>query len=195
MLSTHYRERVSAGILVKTVLKAFPDFSVSAARFSLPIEWDCFSAHAIREIQKWLTSDCSIDELNSTESMSQIQSKLKTVLEEEVEESKDLEEVLDEAHGMMDIEPATGLVSRADLTYKAPVSQEDRVEHPQWVVSLLKSIEVDQTPLSDVFMSSLQHCLDVSWEHRHGSFVVLSAFLQQYHFGPEVGAFVLNDFR
>ena len=60
MLSAHFKERVSAGILLKTVLKAFPDFSVSATRFSLPIEWDCFSAHAIREIQKWLTSDCSV---------------------------------------------------------------------------------------------------------------------------------------
>ena len=41
----------------------------------------------------------------------------------------------------------------------------------------------------------LSSCLDVSWEHRHGSFIVLSAFLHQYHFGPEVGAFVLNDSR
>lgn len=54
-------------------------------------------------------------------------------------------------------------MSRTDLIYKTPVSQEDEVEYPQWMASLLKSIEVDQTPLSDVFMSSLQQYCVIAW--------------------------------
>ena len=49
-----------------------------------PIPWESLSAKAIRDRQKWLTSNCCVDAINDKQTPSSIQKQMQSIIREEI---------------------------------------------------------------------------------------------------------------
>lgn len=85
IVSTYSEERIAAGVIVELLLSnGIATCELKTNTNAEPIPWELLSAKAIRDRQKWLTSNCCVDAIDDKQTPSSIQKQMQSIIREEI---------------------------------------------------------------------------------------------------------------